>query len=146
MKTEKVQPQTVVVEHTEEEIYALADAASHGARFHITGGVTACDIKMFKALALRKRRICREKLKKDKAAWIDAEDNEKDAVKVLAAEAAAQNAAKLKKFLLTMKNLQTLLLYFGLEKKEIRSMKVGEMRDCYNKLKDDNTPKKEYKK
>ena len=60
------------------------------------------------------------------------------ALKVFAAEAAA---AKLKK-VLTVKNLRTLLLYFGMKKKEIGSMKVSEMRDCYKKLKDDNTPKK----
>ena len=142
LKTEKVQPQTVVVECTEDETNALAEATSHGARFHITGGGTACDIKMFKALALRKREIRRVVLKKDRAAQTAAEENEKDALKVLAAEEAAQDDAELRK-VLTVKNLRTLLVYFGLEKKEIAGMKVGEMvRDCYKKLKDDNTPKK----
>ena len=110
LKTEKVQPQTVIVECTDDEINALAEATSHGERFHITGGGTACDIKMFKALALRKRKIQRVVLKKDKAAQTAAEENEKDAVKVLAAKEAAQNAAELKK-VLTMKNLRTLLVY-----------------------------------
>ena len=92
-------------------------------------------------------RIERDILKKVKAACTAAENNEKDALKVLAAEAAAQqNATKLKK-LLSVKNLWTLLLYFiRMEKKEIASLKVGMIREHYNKLKDDNTPKKEYKK
>ena len=64
---------------------------------------------------------------------------------MLAVEAAAQNAAKLKK-VLSVKNLWTFLQYFGMEKKEIASMKVGVMRDHYKKLKDDNTPKKDYQK
>ena len=37
-------------------------------------------------------------------------------------------------------------MYFGVEKKEIASMKIRELRDWYMKLKDDNTPKKKYKK
>ena len=97
LKTEKVERQTVVVEGTEEEIKAIAEANSHGARFHVTGGGTACDIRMFKALALQKRKIWRVELKKDKAAWTAAEENEKDAAKVLAAKEAAQNDAELKK-------------------------------------------------
>ena len=43
-------------------------------------------------------------MKKDKAAWTDAEDNEKGTFKVFAAEVATQNAVELKK-VLTMKNL-----------------------------------------
>ena len=57
LKTQTLQPQTVVVEGTDEEYMVLADASTHGARFHITGRGTACDIKMFKVLALRKCRI-----------------------------------------------------------------------------------------
>ena len=68
----------------------------------------------------------------------------KDALKVLAAKAAAQNGNELKK-VLSVKNLQILLLYYGVEKKEIASMKVVKMTDHYKKLKDDNTPKKVYK-
>ena len=38
LKTEKFQPQTVrIVEQTEEEYKVIADASSHGARFHMTG-------------------------------------------------------------------------------------------------------------
>ena len=45
-----------------------------------------------------------------------------------------------------MKSLQRLLQYNGVEKNAIANMKVSsEMRDHYKKLKDDNTPKKEYK-
>ena len=70
----------------------------------MTGGGTACDEKTFKALALRKYRITREILKKNKAACTAAEGNEKDAFIVLADEVAAQNIGKLKK-LLSLKNL-----------------------------------------
>ena len=78
---------------------------------------------MFKVLAaLRKQKIQRVELKKDKAAWTAAEENEKDAAKVLAAKEVAQNDAELKK-VLTVKNLRTLLVYFGVEKKEIVSMR-----------------------
>ena len=64
----------------------------------------------------------------------------------MAAEAAAQNAAKLKKVVgvdTVLKNLRTLLLYFGIS---FASMKVGVIRDHCKKLKQDNIPKKEYRK
>ena len=51
---------------------------------------------MFKALALQKCKIRRVVLKKAKAAWTTAVENEKDAAKVLAAKEAAQNDAELK--------------------------------------------------
>ena len=63
----------------------------------MTGSGTACDDKMFKALAFRRHRIQREILKKDKVAWTAAEDREKDAA------AAAQNAGELKKVVLHVK-------------------------------------------
>ena len=70
----------------------------------MTGSGTSCDDCTFKALELRRYRIQREILKKDKAACNAVEDNEKETLKVLAAETAAQNASKLKK-VLSVKNL-----------------------------------------
>ena len=68
---------------------------------------------------------------------LHAEENKNDTLKVLAAKAAAHNASKLKKKVLSVKNLWTLLLYYGVEKKEIlASMKVAKIKDHYNKLKD----------
>ena len=64
---------------------------------------------------------------------------------MLTAEAGTQNATKLKEVLI-VKSLWTFLLYFGMEKKEIASMKVGVIRNHYKKLRDKNTPKKEYQK
>ena len=125
LKKEKLQPETIVVECIEEEYKELADVSSHGARFHMTGGGTSCDDKAFKAFASRRCRIKREILKKGKAASsAAAEDNKKDTLKELAAEAAAQNAAKLKNHRLSVKNLSLdiVSVLWDVEKKEIVSI------------------------
>ena len=100
-------------------------------RFHLTCGGTSCFDDTFRALELKKRRIKREILKKDKATCKAAEDTKKEALEMLATN---------RKKPLTAKHLRPLLLYHGVERKEIGNMKVGKMRAPFQKLKDDNTP------
>ena len=64
LKKEKVQPQTITVEHSEEEYKALADASSHVARFHITGGATSCDDATFKGFGIEETHMNQRDLEK----------------------------------------------------------------------------------
>ena len=76
---------------------------------------------------------------KDKAAWKAAEDNERKALKILETMESADS-----KPTIGVKELCVLVEFYGVKKKEISKMKVQEMKERYNKIKEENTPTKKF--
>ena len=134
----------VTVPHTTEQQEVLEKAFTHSLRFLETGGgILGCD-DAFIASHCHNCRIERAAKEKDKAAWKAAEDNERKELNILETMESAKADANSKPRI-GVKELRVLLVFYDVEKKEILQMKVKEMTERYNKIKEDNTPTKKFK-
>ena len=79
----------------------------------------------------------------DKAAQKAAEDNKRKVLKILETMESADADSKPR---IGVKELRVLLEFYDIEKKEISRIKVWEMKERYNKIKEENTPTKKFKK
>ena len=145
MKKASSMAKPVTVPHTTEQQEVLEKAFTHSLRFLETGGgILGCD-DAFIASHCHNCRIERAAKEKDKAAWKAAEDNERKELNILETMESAKADANSKPRI-GVKELRVLLVFYDVEKKEILQMKVKEMTERYNKIKEDNTPTKKFKK
>ena len=127
----QVSETAVTAPHSQERVDTLAKAISHGENFHVTGGTHYTHHDVLKAGEIEARDLAVKQMIADRKDRMQKQEIEEQATKILQQEIQTSK--------LNADQLRKILLWYGVTAKETAKMKVNDLRDCYKRIKDNNS-------